>query len=62
MATKAWVNISSRNGPLPDGTKSLPEPIAVLWRFSESNFKGTIPYNMFENYTSKIIATSPRDH
>ena len=27
MVTKFWVNIGSDNGLLPDGTKSLPEPV-----------------------------------
>ena len=27
MATEIWVNISSGNGLLPDGTKPLPEPM-----------------------------------
>ena len=29
MATKIWVNISSGNDLLPDGTKPLPEPLPV---------------------------------
>ena len=27
MVTKIWVNIGSRNGLLPDGTKQLPDPM-----------------------------------
>ena len=27
MATEIWVNFSSGNGLLPDGTKPLPEPM-----------------------------------
>ena len=29
MATEIWVNIGSGNGLLPDGTKSLPEPMLI---------------------------------
>ena len=30
MATEIWVNIGSGNAVLPDGTKPLPEPVALL--------------------------------
>ena len=29
MATEIWVNIGSGNGLVPDGTKSLPEPMLI---------------------------------
>ena len=43
MATENWVNIGSGNDLLPDGTKSLPEPMLLfiskdLWHSCEDNF------------------------
>ena len=34
MATEIWVNIGSGNGLLPDGTKSLPEPMLTDHQWS----------------------------
>ena len=38
MATKIWVNISSGNGLLPDGTKPLPEPMLTDHQWSPVTF------------------------
>ena len=59
------VYIGSGNDLLPDGSKSLPEPILideVLRHTLHSNFKASaqaaILYNECKNYTFTIIATS----
>ena len=36
MATEILVNIGSGNGLLPNGTKPLPEPISVAYRYRKS--------------------------
>ena len=38
MATKIWVNIGSGNDLLPDGTKSLPEPMLTDHQWSRVTF------------------------
>ena len=69
MAAEIWVDIGSGNGLLPDGTKPLPGPVLIydrrsLWHSSDNNFVWSIQninsQNVFENYTFKITATSPR--
>ena len=44
MVPKVWVNFSSGNGLVPDGTKPLPEPLFtyyqwVLWQSHETIFR-----------------------
>ena len=41
VATQVWVNISSDNGLLPDGTKSLPEPIEVFFSLARISPEAT---------------------
>ena len=63
-----WVNISSGNGLLPDGTKPLPELMLSIqfWdseAFTWKQFYSVCPilYNeLNENYAFKITARSPR--
>ena len=38
MATWIWVNIGLGNGLLPDGTKSLPEPLLTWYRWGSVAF------------------------
>ena len=58
-----WVNIGSGKDLLPDGTKSLPEPILtyhqlVSWYLHDNVFPGstndTNLFDMFENFIIKI--------
>ena len=67
--TQNWVNISSGNGLLPEGTKPSPEHVLTShwWGFErlpESNFivsaKAILLYNEFANHTFKITAKSPK--
>ena len=39
MATEIWVNISSGNGLLPDGTKPLPEPMLTDHQSSDNQLR-----------------------
>ena len=39
MATELWVNIDSGNGLLPDGTKSLPEPMLTDHQSSDIHIR-----------------------
>ena len=62
------LNSGSGNGFLPDGIKPLPEPMLTKHQqgsvvFSWEHFHGecSILYYEFENYTFKVITTSPRD-
>ena len=64
-----WVNIGSGKDLLPDGTKSLPEPILtyhqlVSWQLHDNLFPGSTNdanmFEMFENYIIKITTAYPR--
>ena len=37
MVTEIWVNISSGNGLLPDGTKPLPEPMLTYQYYDDAD-------------------------
>ena len=58
-----WVNIGSGNSLLPDGRKSLSEPMLIIineasWHLADVIFTGTIldvtHYNVFENDTFEL--------
>ena len=64
MATEIWVNISSGNGLLPDGTKSLPEPMLtdhqwspvtfIAWQFHKRCLKPSITKIYLKNTCLKF--------
>ena len=69
IATCIWVNIGSRNGLFPDGTKLLPETTLLAinkaaWHSFHRNVSLNTSVNsqaVFEIYTFEIRATSPRE-
>ena len=60
MATQIWVNIGSVNGLLPDGTKSLPEPI--LTQVELNIHRRATSQHVFRDYSFKITTITLRDH
>ena len=65
MATKVWVNIGSRNGLLPDGTKPSHEPMLTKSQWSHVAFNcGQLHRkcwrNQFEKYACIITTKSSR--
>ena len=56
MVTEIWVNISSGNGLLPDGTKPLPEPMLTDHLWSAVTFILAVWYKT--KFGSQILATN----